>query len=357
MFKWLRKSDSQSPSTTVATPTDTSVAEAEVKTVGKLTGPVEVRDRCFLPTKPSNPAEVELAKNVIRYIAQCEQLFKDPGFDLPMLPQVCLKLMNMLNDPDVSIPDISKTVQADPVLAAKFFNLANSALFAAKRRIESIEHAVSWLGLSRVKSLVMSISLHSTMFRDADLKAHADSLWDHSIACAVASEIIARDAGVSPDHCYLAGLLHDIGKLPAIMLVIKALNGGSSKIRNEFLSAMIEQFHVRAGIALLKHWNLPLEAELSIRTHYAINTLKDAEEQVKMACPDLPAEDAEQSVRLAASVVLADRAVASIGHGVEPGALDVVGQQLTLELGLMDSRVETILEALPHRISQIPALR
>ncbi|MCH7568990.1 MAG: HDOD domain-containing protein, partial [Deltaproteobacteria bacterium] len=75
----------------------------------------------------------------------------------------------------------------------------------------------------------------------------------HSLGCARVSQEVAPAVGAIDDSAYICGLLHDIGKIPALLFVQKALGKGK-EVRPEFIDALVERHHVRASVALIGHW-------------------------------------------------------------------------------------------------------
>jgi HD-like signal output (HDOD) protein len=130
---------------------------------------------------------------------------------LPIRSDVGLRLIAMLEDPDVDVRQVASVVSSDPGLAARLLRLANSPYFGLGRRVGSVERAVVLLGFSVVRALAVSVA--------AGLLATGRSVgsnpyfWEHSASVAAGTSIVARYAGSSPGDAFTAGLLHDLGSV------------------------------------------------------------------------------------------------------------------------------------------------
>lgn len=313
--------------------------------------PLSIRKTCNPTVVASDPLESQLSELVQRRIDDCEKEIASPGFDLPTLPAVAMRLMEVMQNVNCPITKISETVMTDPVMAAKFLRMANSALYGGKTRIESVQTAVVRLGLGTVKNVVMSIALNGTILKDKRMETTAKHLWDHSISCAVAAREMSRIIGGNPESAFMAGLLHDIGKVPALLFVQKSLKP-NMKIRPEFIDALVEQHHIRAGIALQSQWDLPVDARLAMAAHHAVNSLTEAEAQVSLRVPKAETEERANLRDILMSVVLADRALASLGYAEEPGEVYIVDSQLAADVELSPLSAMEYLQSLPDQISK-----
>jgi len=352
MLNWLmgqKKPDEGAVAESVATP---EPSDASVVTPAQQAAPLTLRKECAPPAEPSNKQESDLAERVLRRMDECEREIASPGFDLPTLPSVAMRLMELMQNVNAPIGKISETVMNDPVMAAKFLRMANSAMYGGKTKIESVHHAVTRLGLNTVKNVVMSIALNGTIFKDKRLEVTAKKLWEHSIGSAVAAREMAKLLGASQDAAFMAGLLHDIGKVPALLFVQRSMEP-NSKIRPEFFDSLVEQHHIRAGIALQSLWNLPTEARLAMAAHHAVQNCSDAEAQTAIRAPQVGAEDRDELRDVLISVVLGDRALASLGMCDEPGDVYIVESPLSGEMGLGTIEAMEYLQGLPEQLKRV----
>ena len=138
------------------------------------------------------------------------------GIDhLPSLPSVFAELQNVLKKEDASAEDVAKIIEQDIGMTAKLLQLVNSSFFGLFQKVENPARAVKLLGFDTIKILVLGVQIFSEIKIDSSIIS-ADFLKDHSMLVAQCSKKIALDATDEPDlinSCFLAGMLHDIGKL------------------------------------------------------------------------------------------------------------------------------------------------
>ncbi len=135
---------------------------------------------------------------------------------LPTLPSIYMQLRELLNSDDSSIKDIASLISQDISLSARILQLVNSSFFSIMKKISDIQQAISLLGLEIVKDLILSLHLFENVKPDLLKNYHLNELWNHSTAVAIIAKHIANDFGFSKEkieNCFIAGLLHDIGRL------------------------------------------------------------------------------------------------------------------------------------------------
>jgi response regulator RpfG family c-di-GMP phosphodiesterase len=135
---------------------------------------------------------------------------------LPSIPALYVQIVEKLQDPDIGVDEIGSIVAKDLAMTAKILKLVNSAFFGLGHQISSPGEAVSYLGMETIKSLVLSVHAFS-QFSSAKLGQFSiDALWIHSQQTAGLAKEIARMEDSEHkllDDCFVAGLLHDTGKL------------------------------------------------------------------------------------------------------------------------------------------------
>jgi len=135
--------------------------------------------------------------------------------ELPTLPSVFFTVNKMLSDPRTSAIDIGDAISLDQVIASKVLKLANSSFYGFTSRVNTIPHAVAVLGFSSTKNIVLTTSVLSTLNLKTKIKGFSlADFWKHSAAVGTIAKLIAKES--YPQKCeeaFVAGLLHDIGKL------------------------------------------------------------------------------------------------------------------------------------------------
>jgi putative nucleotidyltransferase with HDIG domain len=175
---------------------------------------------------------------------------------LPTLPEVALRVRDVVDDPDATSAKLADIIVTDPALATRLLKVANSALYRGRHPVESVQMAVSRLGLTMVKNLVTSLVMEQ-MFQATSnrLEKRLHDLWEHSTEVAAISQVIAaKQPGIKADEAMLGGLIHDIGVLPILM---KAEESPEILKDSALLDSLILRLHTRIGEAILRSWKFP----------------------------------------------------------------------------------------------------
>ena len=175
---------------------------------------------------------------------------------LPTLPEVALRVRDVVDDPDTTSAKLAAIIVTDPALSTRLLKVSNSALYRGRHPVESVQMAVSRLGLNMVRNLVTSLVMEQ-MFQATSnrLEKRLHDLWEHSTEVAAISQVIAaKQPGIKADEAMLAGLIHDIGVLPILM---KAEESPEILKDSALLDSLIIRLHTRIGAAILRSWKFP----------------------------------------------------------------------------------------------------
>ncbi len=189
---------------------------------------------------------------------------------LPTLPEVALQVREVVDDPEATAKQLADIITTDAALSARLLKVANSPLYRGRVAIDSVQMAVSRLGLSMVRNLVTSLVMEQ-MFQatNSRLDKRLRSLWEQSTRVAAASQVIAAKLnGIRTDEAMLAGLIHAIGVLPILM---KADEDGDLIRDNKKLDQLIDNLYPRLGSAILKKWEFPDNLVAVAREHANLN--------------------------------------------------------------------------------------
>lgn len=269
------------------------------------------------------------------------------------LPEVTLRIIELVEDPKSTATDLHKIIAGDPALSSRILKVVNSSFYGLPGQIASINRAIVLLGLNAVKNIAIAASL-AKLFRGGDLTAKfsAKQLWEHSNACAGACKIIVDTLKMGlADEAFLAGLMHDIGimvemqadrqKLIQVVESLGVNNAGVPLV--EMLEAEENIFlanHQHFGSALCAKWKFPRCLELVCGHHHN-----------PLAC------DAD-SRTLPCVVYLADRIVGELGDPAYRLDLTILdADQAVLDtLRLTEEHVNTIRQRFQESAQDLSAM-
>jgi HD-like signal output (HDOD) protein len=179
--------------------------------------------------------------------------------DLPCFPDVVVRISHALADPSTTSDKVVTIVGADPRLAARVLQTANSAAFnSSGKPLTDLRSAITRLGQQMVQSTAMSYAMQQ-MKNEASLRSIAEpltELWNKSIAVASICKLIAARTKLSADEAFLTGLLHGIGKLYIMARAVSAADGFGGE---QSLLELIGGWQASIGKAVLQSWGFSEE--------------------------------------------------------------------------------------------------
>lgn len=215
----------------------------------------------------------------------------------PGMPGAAVKLLALVDDPDVSVDRIEGILRYDPGLTANILKLANSAYFGIPSKVGSVRQAVILLGLKRMIQMVIASCMSAIMDKAVpgyDLSP--GELWRHSIAVSVAAECLVKELNIeAAEEIFTAALLHDVGKLilgdfvnEDYQKIEKALTQGISFEIAE--NIVLGTDHADVGAQILAKWSIPDSIINAVRWHHCpessngTNTILDIVHVANMLC-------------------------------------------------------------------------
>jgi len=239
------------------------------------------------------------------------------SLELPAMPMVAAKVMQLLDSPNASLSDVQEVVSADAAVVSRLLRIANSPFYGGgKRQIDSAEAAVMTMGFETVKNMVLAASLRQ-VYRNFGLFEKMS--WEHSLGVSVAAGLLAPRFGLKPEEAATAGLLHDLGKIVINNQMADRYAGIIETVYNEgvpFWEAEQETLgfdHCEVGAVVARHWKLSPAFETMMGYHNY---------------PERLPEPAAEGRELCDLIHRADAICRWLGVGVraaDPGARGAVG--------------------------------
>ena len=194
---------------------------------------------------------------------------------LPTLPTVVAKMIELVDNPRTSASSLARLIAADQALTARILKLANSAYYGFSREISTVNMAIVVLGFNTVKDMGLSLSVFD-VFKSGKPNTSFDltRFWEHSIACGIASRMLARSYRTRfTGEAFVAGLLHDIGKVilnqyfqEEFLAIIEDQRRGITLEEAE--TGIIGTRHTQIGSWLAEKWNLPRIISRTLLYHH-----------------------------------------------------------------------------------------
>ncbi len=201
---------------------------------------------------------------------------------LPTLPTIYTQLSEALDDEYASNQRIAQIISSDQASAFKVLKVANSPIFGVQRRIESINQALLFLGHTEVKNILLALSIVKQFNGKGDPNSlRSVDLWAHSIATGIICRNLAILSGQKKfDNYFLAGILHDIGKLLFLQFAPKEYINAVKLAKEEKIPILIAEKevlkidHAQAGQILADKWKIPSYIQETIQYHHPAQTPK-----------------------------------------------------------------------------------
>jgi HD-like signal output (HDOD) protein len=259
---------------------------------------------------------------------------------IPPLPQLVTRLKGLLADgSQASTKEVAGLIRNDPAVAASILRMANSAAFGGLLRISDLSQAIARLGFRQVSSVVTALA-HGAHFssKDPAKQAMLEVLWGHAVATALAARSVAQMMAADPEESFIAGLLHDTGKL----LVLRGVDYlQTSKdhpdVTPTVLNELMQVLHTELGHQTLVSWHLPdVISEVALRHHDA---------------------DPDFSETLLIRVQAADIVSRKIGEHTEPDPdINLLDQRPVELLNLSDLEVASLIVDLEDQLAEVKQL-
>jgi len=256
---------------------------------------------------------------------------------LATLPEVFYKLNAAIEDPDCTFDDIGEIISIDPALTVRLMRIVNSAFYGFSTYVETVTHALTIIGTDQLTQLVLATSVLNQFRGIPDDVLDVDSFWRHSIVTGLAARSISALSGeYNVERFFVAGLLHDVGRL---VLCIRAPDETREIIKKAEVSGRplcVEEQdafgfdHAELGGQLLKAWNLPGRLIEAVSCHHDPAKAKNHPEET--AVVNL-ADAIAYSMKLGSSGE-------TFVHPMEPRSWENIGLPESLYLPMVKDKID-----------------
>jgi putative nucleotidyltransferase with HDIG domain len=202
--------------------------------------------------KKTVPDQKELVRGLAQRIAAGD-------IELPIIPDIMVKLNRYIQDDDVSVHDIAKLIMSDQILTAKILKVVNSSFYSPPCKITSLQEAIIYMGFKAILSIVTACTFSKISPRNA---GKVREILLHSLVCAFIAKKLAVDIRTDPEEAFVCGLLHDIGKTVLLNIL------PDYRLSKEMVDALTEECHPHAGLLLATKWKLSDEVRFAARYHH-----------------------------------------------------------------------------------------
>jgi len=209
-------------------------------------------------SRPSDPANLDIS-----------------DLELSPLPQVTLRLQEALTDPKCSASTLAEIIEQDSDLSQRLLRLTNSSFYNLPIRINSITQAMTVIGLRQMSMMVLGMTVKSIFRGLGSGDLNMKKFWKHCMGCAIAARTLGGvRGGVNTERVFLAGLLHDIGRMVLMEKYPEEMRRAERKARqnrqlpHEAEALVLGTDHALVGGRLLAGWKFSLILEHAVKYHH-----------------------------------------------------------------------------------------
>ncbi|XDD52456.1 HDOD domain-containing protein [Leptospira sp. WS92.C1] len=267
-----------------------------------------------------------------------DQLFLNDA-QLPRISSVVTKVMQMVQNQDVAIPDLAKEISNDPGLTTEVIKLSNSAYYRAAKPIKTVQESLMTLGTKTVKDIILLTASRGILKKDLKgYQVEGEDNWIHSLTVAELSKRISeqKKLKIGSDLAFTGGLLHNIGKViladffPMVIMTLREELKDHSTPFSELEKKHFGYSHEEIGAKLLEKWNFPKEL-VHVAKFYSH--------------PD----DEKEFPDLVSTVHVAHSISITAGVGIDIAGLSVpISEKALQEIGVTDSDLQMYYTVLPE---------
>lgn len=177
--------------------------------------------------------------------------------ELPVLPEIAARVVSLAGSPEADAAQLARLITGDQALAAHVMKVATSASYQPRTPIESLQHAISWLGMAEVSDIAFTVAVQGKLLNVPGQKQRVLRMWKNAVATALWARSVADSTTRAGEACYLNGLLHEIGKPVCLQAVSELSRRAAAPLIESELDALVAEFQVDVGAQLAALWKLP----------------------------------------------------------------------------------------------------
>jgi len=226
-------------------------------------------DRAAVAEGPASSQATAASRGVDRLVRS--------GIRLPVLPHVAAAVIEVADSPRASADDLRNAISTDQALVAKLLRVVNSPMYSPRQPVTTVTHAIAFLGFESVRNLALAASFAEVLTSGASgYGLEPGQLWAHSVAVGCAAKLLSEAAKYpQPEEAFLAGVIHDVGKLVLSVNMEREYGGAFAQREpgerpfDEAERACLGFCHAEAGAAVASDWGLPALLCDAIRWHHS----------------------------------------------------------------------------------------
>ena len=265
-----------------------------------------------------------------------EKKFKEKALkalgELPPFSPILSRLLATLAREDASFSKLGELIESDTVVAGNVLHLVNSAVYARQTKITSVRHAISVLGVNKLRNAVLGMSV-ARLWKSVTMPAGWSTAQfnRHSAATAIMSDLLVQHLDAEyPEGAFIAGLLHDIGQ----MLIAWSLPSECTEVQRLSTAgepwdscerAVLGFTHAELSSSALAIWKLPEQVQVAVGQHHGPHS--------------------STAIELARIIDAADRYAKAAGFAIRPVPEAAPDKAVLLELGVPEKLSDALTQS------------